>query len=43
MLHGRHDRKIEGGGLANHGADPMRSPRIQQSNSEKLLNVVPTP
>jgi hypothetical protein len=36
MLHGRHDRKIEGGGRANHRADPMRLARVQQSNSQKV-------
>jgi hypothetical protein len=32
MLHGRHDRKIEESGRANHRVDPMRLARIQQNN-----------
>jgi hypothetical protein len=41
MLHGRHDRKIEGGGETNHRADPMRLPPIQQNNSKNLPRVAP--
>jgi hypothetical protein len=36
MLHGRHDRKIERDGRERDRADPMRLPRLQQSNNEKL-------
>jgi hypothetical protein len=35
MLHGRHDRKIEKDGRERDRVDPMRLPRIQQSNNEK--------
>jgi hypothetical protein len=41
MLHGRHDRKIEEDGRANHRVDPMRLARIQQSNSKNFLPVDP--
>jgi hypothetical protein len=37
MLHGRHDRKIEEDGRERDRVDPMRLPRIQQSNNEKLF------
>jgi hypothetical protein len=32
MLHGQHDRKIEGDGRERDRADPMRLPRVQQNN-----------
>jgi hypothetical protein len=35
MLHGRHDRKIEGASAPRHPVDPMRLARVQQNNWNK--------
>jgi hypothetical protein len=35
MLHGRHDRKIEGASATRHLINPMRLARVQQNNWNK--------